>query len=181
MKNILLKIALVVVLLLCAAALASCGANTDDPYAPPTGMISATDEKADFCLFVPDEWQIDYSTAAAGAYYSASDPSSVSVLAWDLDYTDTSVDEWWQTNVNEVGVVFDNINVESEENITMSEVYGKKYIYTFVFGEGNGGYDGGADPDDPSPSEEPVLTPITYTVTVDDFQKGYDEDVEMKF
>ena len=67
MKNILLKIALVVVLLLCAAALASCGANTDDPYAPPTGMISATDEKADFCLFVPDEWQIDYSTAAAGA------------------------------------------------------------------------------------------------------------------
>ena len=134
MKNLLMKIALVIVLLMCAAALASCG-NSSDQYAPPTGMISATDEKADFCLFVPDEWQIDYTTAAAGAYYSASDPSSVSVLAWDLEYTDTTVDEWWQTNVNEVGIVFDDINVESEENITMSEVYGKKYVYTASLGD----------------------------------------------
>lgn len=134
MKNILMKIALVIVLLMCAAALASCG-NSNDQYAPPTGMISATDEKADFCLFVPDEWQIDYTTAAAGAYYSASDPSSVSVLAWDLEYTDTTVEEWWETNVNEVGIVFDDINVESEENITMSDVYGKKYVYTASLGD----------------------------------------------
>ncbi len=134
MKNILMKIALVIVLLMCATALASCG-NSNDQYAPPTGMISATDEKADFCLFVPDEWQIDYTTAAAGAYYSASDPSSVSVLAWDLEYTDTTVEEWWETNVNEVGIVFDDINVESEENITMSDVYGKKYVYTASLGD----------------------------------------------
>lgn len=52
---------------------------------------------------------------------------------------------------------------------------GKKYIYTFIFGEGNGGYED--DPTDP----EPVLTPISYTVTVDDFQKGVDSDVEMKY
>ena len=123
-----------IVLLMCAAALASCG-NSDDPYAPPAGMVSATDNKADFCLYVPDEWQIDYTTAAAGAYYSASDPSSVSVLAWDLDYTDTTVEEWWETNVNEVGIVFDEINVESEENITLSDVYGKKYVYTASLGD----------------------------------------------
>ena len=52
---------------------------------------------------------------------------------------------------------------------------GKKYIYTFVFGNGNGGYTD--DPEDP----QPVLTPIDYTVTVDDFQLGYNADVEMKF
>lgn len=136
MKNILLKIALVIVLLLFAAALASCG-NSNDPYAPPTGMISATDEQADFCLYVPDEWQIDYSTAAAGAYFSASDPSSVSVMAWDLEYTDTTIDDWWATNVDEVNVVFDNFNLESEENITFSEVYGKKYTYTASLGNFN--------------------------------------------
>ncbi len=136
MKNILLKIALVIVLLLFAAALASCG-NSNDPYAPPTGMISATDEQADFCLYVPDEWQIDYSTAAAGAYFSASDPSSVSVMAWDLEYTDTTIDDWWATNVDEVNVVFDNFNLESEENITLSEVYGKKYTYTASLGNFN--------------------------------------------
>ena len=42
---------------------------------------------------------------------------------------------------------------------------GKKYIYTLVFGEGNGGYE--PNPDDPTP--DPVLVPITFTVTVDDF------------
>ena len=42
---------------------------------------------------------------------------------------------------------------------------GKKYIYTLVFGEGNGGYD--PDPNDPKP--DPVLVPITFIVSVDDF------------
>lgn len=51
---------------------------------------------------------------------------------------------------------------------------GKKYIYTFVFGNGNGGID--PDPDDP---DNPVLIPISYTVTVDDFIPGSEHDVEM--
>lgn len=42
---------------------------------------------------------------------------------------------------------------------------GKKYIYTFVFGNGNGGYN--PDPTDPTP--DPVLVPITFDVTVDEF------------
>lgn len=37
---------------------------------------------------------------------------------------------------------------------------GKKYIYTLVFGQANGGYDEGG---------EPILVPITFNVTVDDF------------
>lgn len=40
---------------------------------------------------------------------------------------------------------------------------GKKYLYTFVFGNGNGGY----DPTDPTP--DPVLVPITFDVEIDDF------------
>ena len=44
---------------------------------------------------------------------------------------------------------------------------GKKYIYTFVFTkDGNGGYTGGSE------NPQPALTPITYSVTVDDFEKG---------
>ena len=135
MKNIITKIILVAMLVVFAAVLTSCGEK--DEYAAPAGMVTASDEKADFHLYVPEEWTVDYSTAAAGAYCSASDPSSVSVMAWELEHTDTTVDEWWQTNVSEVGVVFDNINVESEENITMSEVYGKKYIYTASLGDFN--------------------------------------------
>lgn len=49
---------------------------------------------------------------------------------------------------------------------------GKRYVYTFTFTTaGNGGY----DPKD----NTPVLTPITLSVTVDDFVKGIDKDVEM--
>lgn len=48
---------------------------------------------------------------------------------------------------------------------------GKKYVYTFIFGEGNGGY----DPEDP----KPVLFPITFDVSVDDFVNVGNQDVEM--
>ena len=47
---------------------------------------------------------------------------------------------------------------------------GKKYIYTFVFGQGNAGYD---------ENGEDVLTPISFTVTVDDFTNATNTDVEM--
>lgn len=45
---------------------------------------------------------------------------------------------------------------------------GNKYIYTFVFGEGDFGYNGG-NGDTPTPDEEKVLTSMNYTVKVDDF------------
>lgn len=54
---------------------------------------------------------------------------------------------------------------------------GKKYIYTFVFGEG-GGYEPGIDPD-----PDPTLIGIDFTVTVDEFINGFapedDEKVDM--
>ena len=55
---------------------------------------------------------------------------------------------------------------------------GKKYIYTFVFGEG-----GGYDPEDPDPEDpdkpDPVLIPITFEVTVDDFVSVVNPDIDM--
>ena len=53
---------------------------------------------------------------------------------------------------------------------------GKKYIYTFIFGEG-GGYDPD-DPDDPD-NPDPVLIPITFEVTVDDFVEVPAQDIDM--
>ena len=48
---------------------------------------------------------------------------------------------------------------------------GKKYVYTLVFGEGNGGYDPEPDPEDPNPEDpNPVLVPITFEITVDEFE-----------
>lgn len=54
---------------------------------------------------------------------------------------------------------------------------GKKYTYTLVFGNGNGGYN--PDPEDPDPEDpEPVLVPISFEVTVDEFLNGGSYDVE---
>ena len=47
---------------------------------------------------------------------------------------------------------------------------GKKYIYTLVFGQGNGG----VDPDNP---DKPVLVPISFDITVDDFVNA-EQDID---
>lgn len=57
---------------------------------------------------------------------------------------------------------------------------GKKYVYTFVFGEG-----GGFDPEDPDPENpdpenpDPVLVPVTFEVSVDDFVSVANSDIDM--
>ena len=51
-------------------------------------------------------------------------------------------------------------------------IAGKRYVYTFVFTtDGNGGYNPG--------DGEPVLTPITLSVTIDDFVDGGNTGVNM--
>ncbi len=122
------SLALLLSALLLLAALAGCSKN--DPDGPPAGMKAASDEKADFFFYVPDNWKEDYSTAAAGAYYSESDPSSVSVMAWELEHTDMTADEWWEINLAEISSVFSDVTVEKEENATIDGIYAKKVTYT---------------------------------------------------
>ena len=54
--------------------------------------------------------------------------------------------------------------------VAVNWAQGKKYVYTFTFGDGNGGYD---------PEGSPVLVPITFDVTVDDFKLGGESNVDM--
>ena len=126
--------ALALALCLALPIFASCSKKGE--FDPPTGWQAASDEQADFYFYVPDNWTVDFSTAAAGAYYSASDPSSVSVMAWELPNTDTSLDDWWELNREELEKVFDNFNLESEENMTLTadNLYAKRYVYTAELG-----------------------------------------------
>ena len=126
---------LLLILFALTLSLSACGKKGAD--GAPTGYVAATDEQADFTFYVPQKWTIDYSTAAAGAYYSASDPSSVSVMAWELPNADTTLDDWWQINRGELESVFSNFTPESEENTTVDGLYAKKYVYSASIG----GYD----------------------------------------
>lgn len=79
------------------------------------------------------------------------------------DYTDGDVCLWgelqgsaWTTKELAIPVAFD-------------WEQGKKYVYTLVFGEGNGGYDPDPEPDPDPEDPDPVLVPITFEIDVDEF------------
>lgn len=79
------------------------------------------------------------------------------------DYADGDVCLWgelqgseWKTKELAIPVAFD-------------WQQGKKYVYTLVFGEGNGGYDPDPEPDPDPEDPDPVLVPITFEITVDEF------------
>ncbi len=124
--------ALLLAALFFTLSLASCKQRGE--FAPPAGYQAASDEKADFHFYVPDKWTVDYSTGAAGAYFSAADPSSVSIMAWELPHADTTLDEWWELNRAEIEKVFDDFTLESEENTTVDGQYAKKFVYTASLG-----------------------------------------------
>ena len=115
-------------------AAVSCKARGE--FDPPAGWQAASDEKADFYFYVPEKWTVDYSTAAAGAYFSASDPSSVSVMAWELPNTDSTVEEWWELNREEQEKVFSGFTLESEESLALTKdnLNAKKYVYSADLG-----------------------------------------------
>lgn len=117
-------------LVLMSALLFTAVSCKNDEFAPPKGMEHAADPLASFYLYVPEKWEVDYTKGIGGAYYSESDPSSVSVMAWALPHTDTTLDEWWTTNVSEIEKVFDNFVLVEEKNATVNGVAGKSYTYT---------------------------------------------------
>ncbi|MBQ4606635.1 MAG: hypothetical protein IJB15_08005, partial [Clostridia bacterium] len=65
----------------------------------------------------------------------ADDPSSISVMAWELPNTDTTLDEWWEMNLEDVTRVFRNVETAEPENVTMGGVHARKYVYTAELGE----------------------------------------------
>lgn len=67
--------------------------------------------------------------------------------------------------------IWDNKEIYIPVSGTWNE--GMKYVYTLVFGDGNGGI----DPDGP----KPALIPITYNVTVDEFIPVSQDDVNMNY
>ncbi len=133
MKKILLKSLVILILASTVLSLVSCGGDKSAPM----GMITASGESADYYFFVPEDWTVDLSTKASGAYFSESDPSSVSVTSWELENTDTTLDEWWAINLADIELVFENVTVTSEKNTTLDGLYAKEYVYTASLGENN--------------------------------------------
>ncbi len=67
----------------------------------------------------------------------------------------------------------DGVGKEVAIPVEINWTQGNKYVYTFVFDDANGGY----DPENP---DQPSMTPITFKVTVDDFDYVSDTPVDVK-
>jgi len=128
-----LFIALMLVLTIVTLTFTSCGNNDG----APKGMKTASGEGTDYVLYVPEKWTVDLATKATGAYYSTDDPSNVSVTAWELENTDSTVEDWWEIERVDIDLVFKNVEIVSESNTTIDEVAAKKYEYTASLGENN--------------------------------------------
>lgn len=121
----------ILALALAMTAMTGCDADKN----APTGYKTASGEAADYVFFVPDDWTVDLTTGATSAYCSTEDPSSISVMTWELPNTDTTLDEWWQMNLEDISMVFQNVEPAEPENLTIGGIHGQKYVYTADLGE----------------------------------------------
>lgn len=124
-KNIIIYAVALILAVFCT----SCSKNTED--VTPDGMKKASsDELAGYSFYVPQDWTVDMQTAATRAYCSKSDISSVSVMAWELEYTDSTVSDWWDVNVKELQQVFPDYSEESIDQTTLDGSQAVRYVYT---------------------------------------------------
>lgn len=133
MKNKITAVLLALLVCCGAFSLTACG----EPSDTPKGMKLASNEIVDYYFYVPTEWTTDLAAGAVSAYYSAEDPSSVSMMAWNIEDDEMTLDSWWETNVSDFNLVFDNFNLEQSSNYILSETAAMQYVYTGSLGENN--------------------------------------------
>lgn len=153
------------------------GKNTDAPIVNLTNNVEGEEEfNTNALLLLPQNsnaWKPE-EVSAPGLAGNASNGSYflVNCAIWNVagNEIDKETDvQLWGTEEGECRKAAIPVTINWEQ--------GKKYIYTFIFGEG-GGYDPDPDPD-PDPNPDPVLIPITFEVTVDDFVEVPAQDIDM--
>ena len=132
MKKIVSRI--LAVLLIAATVLTAAGCKKDNSAAPKD-MVVASDELCSFYLYVPEKWTVDHTEGTGGAFYSTSDPSSVFVSAWDMPNTDSTIADWWNTNLTDLELIFSDLTIVSEDTTVVDGLEAKSYTYTANLGE----------------------------------------------
>ena len=127
MKNIKKTAAFLAAVLMSASVFTSCGKEATTIL----GFKEISDDGVSYDLFVPDEWVSDISTGVSAAYYSAIDPSNISVMAFELDNEVRSLPEYWETYEPGLKAVFPDLTYVGEpEETKLDGVPAMQYIYT---------------------------------------------------
>ncbi len=121
-------IAITLAALIAALALVSCGKEETEA---PLGFIEISSDDVTYDLFVPDEWTPDLSTGVTSAYYSGQDPSNISLMAFELDGTVTSIEDYWKKYEPSLKAVLPDLAYEGEPELDkLDGVDAVQYTYT---------------------------------------------------
>ncbi|MBQ8551621.1 MAG: hypothetical protein IJ428_02275 [Clostridia bacterium] len=124
-------IALICAALVSVSALAGCG-NTDSDA--PMGFKEISEEGVTYDLYVPDEWVTDISTGVTAAYYSGIDPTNISMMAFELDGSVSSIADYWTSYEPSLKAMFPDLAyVYEPEEFTLDGVTAVQYVYTGTF------------------------------------------------
>lgn len=129
-KHLIPRIALFAAILLCLVSLVSCGDNAEIP----NGYKEISDEGVTYHFYVPQSWTADISTGMTSAYYSTSDPSSISVTAFELTNEILSAEApvlaYWESQQADFKAVFPDMEIVSSEERTLDDVAAMQYVFT---------------------------------------------------
>ncbi len=121
-------ISLIFAVILSTSVMVSCG-NVDSDA--PMGFKEISDEGVTYDLFVPEEWTADISTGVTAAYYSGKDPANISLIAYELDGSVTSIADYWETYEPSLKAVFSDLEyIHDPEELELDGVPAVQYVYT---------------------------------------------------
>ena len=117
------KIIVLLMVLATVISLASCANKSG----VPSGMKNAADEDEPFCLYVPQSW-VTSKGDIAGAYYSNTDKSNITVMPYGGDFATT--EEYWNDFKTRCSAEFSEFEVIKEnEAKVVSGRNALQYVY----------------------------------------------------
>ncbi len=126
--KILKYVLLTAVILGVAVSAISCNSGSSDA---PLGFKEISDDGVTYDLFIPDEWTADISTGITSAYFSAQDPSNISLMAFELDKLFESLPEYWATYEPTLKAILPDMEYVGEpDETTLDGSSAIQYVYT---------------------------------------------------
>ena len=140
----------------------ACGKKDD----APSGMKLASGNAASYSLYIPESWKVDVQAGYTAAHVSDEDKTNVSVTVYDLEHTNSTVDDWWEVNSADFAVVctdYKEITIGSDT--VLDGVNAKEYVYSAKLGSAEYTYHQVA-----AVNEGGTVYVITYTCTPDKYE-----------
>jgi hypothetical protein len=159
------KLILIMMAFVMSLSLVACG----NGEAAPEGMMDVAPDSEKYNLYVPQSWRKN-SGDVVGAYYSISDKSNVSVMAYGGEYE--SSEDYWNSFKTDATETFSELTVITENE---AKVLDGRNAMRYVYKVKHGGTEYQCMQTVAAFSN--IFYVITYTSTVENYESHL-EDVE---